>query len=504
MGMVSQRVLPFQMESERLESGLTGLAGLPVYLELAQVAGFRESVSRHVRVREGGQGFTDAQMVTALVLLNLAGGDCVEDLRQLVADEGFCKLLCRVEWHGLPRRQRRELERRFRRGRERVVPSSSSVFRYLSRFHDEEQEKARVPGAYIPAPGEALRGLSWVNADLLAFVQRRSPQRLATLDQDATVVATQKKTALWSYQKCRAYQPQNVWWAEQGLVVHTEFRDGNVPAGYEQLRVLKEALERLPAGVEQVRLRSDAAGYQHELMRYCEKGESERFGRIEFAIGCPISPEFERAVAEVEPTAWSRLGESEQEWAEVCFVPNAVAHTSGAPVLRYLAIREALRQRILPECEEQLPLPDCPIVSMQQQRYKVSGLVSNRHELPGEELIGWYRQRCGKSEEAHSVMKEDLAGGKLPSADFGENAAWWWIMILALNLNAAMKRLVLGKSWANQRMKALRFHLICLSGRLIEHGRQLVLRLARNHPSLELLLEARRRIYDLHEPARAG
>jgi hypothetical protein len=27
-------------------------------------------------------------------------------------------------------------------------------------------------------------------------------------------------------------------------------------------------------------------------------------------------------------------------------------------------------------------------------------------------------------------MKEDLAGGKLPSNDFGENAAWWWIMIV--------------------------------------------------------------------------
>jgi hypothetical protein len=343
-----------------------------------------------------------------------------------------------------------------------------------------------------------------VNADLLAFVQRRSPQQVATLDQDATVVATQKKTALWSYQKCRAYQPQNVWWAEQGLVVHTEFRDGNVPAGYEQLRVLQEALERLPLGVKQVRLRSDAAGYQHELMRYCEKGESERFGRIEFAISCPISAEYARAVAAVEPSAWSPLGEGEQEWAEVCFVPDAVARTSEAPVLRYLAIREPLRQRVLPECEEQLTLPDCPTVWMQQQRYKVSGLVSNRHELPGAELIGWYRQRCGKSEEAHCVMKEDLAGGKLPSADFGENAAWWWIMILALNLNAAMKRLVLGKSWASQRMKALRFHLICLPGRLIQHGRQLVLRLARHHPSLELVLEARRRIYDLREPVRAG
>ena len=41
-------------------------------------------------------------------------------------------------------------------------------------------------------------------------------------------------------------------------------------------------------------------------------------------------------------------------------------------------------------------------------------------------------------------MKGDFAGGKLPSGDFGENAAWWWIMILAMNLNTIMKRLGLG------------------------------------------------------------
>jgi hypothetical protein len=43
-------------------------------------------------------------------------------------------------------------------------------------------------------------------------------------------------------------------------MLHTEFRDGNVPAGYEQLRILKEALTYLPAGIKKVRLRSDTAG----------------------------------------------------------------------------------------------------------------------------------------------------------------------------------------------------------------------------------------------------
>jgi hypothetical protein len=33
-------------------------------------------------------------------------------------------------------------------------------------------------------------------------------------------------------------------------------------------------------------------------------------------------------------------------------------------------------------------------------------------------------------------MKEDLAGGRLPSSRFGANAAWWGIMVLAFNLNS--------------------------------------------------------------------
>ena len=77
----------------------------------------------------------------------------------------------------------------------------------------------------------------------------------------------------------------------------------------------------------------------------------------------------------------------------------------------------------------------------------------------------------------HSIQKEDLAGGQLPSSDFGENAAWWWIMILAFNLNTLMKRLVLGDGWTRRRMKALRFHLIDVAGTLLNHAGQFVMKL---------------------------
>jgi hypothetical protein len=43
--------------------------------------------------------------------------------------------------------------------------------------------------------------------------------------------------------------------------VHSEFHDGKVPAGHEQLRVLEEAARLLPGGVTKLYLHSDTAAY---------------------------------------------------------------------------------------------------------------------------------------------------------------------------------------------------------------------------------------------------
>ncbi len=434
------------------------------------------------------------------MLLNLAGGDSVDDVRILAKDEGFSRVLDRIETKGLARKQRRDQERRWRKEHRLSVPSPSAVFRYLQAFHNPEGEKKREKGAaFIPAPNEHLQGLVKVNRDFVASIQKRRPHSEATLDMDATLVETQKEDAFFSYKGYKAYQPFNVWWAEQELVLHTEFRDGNVPAGYEQLRVFKEALDMLPEGVEKAYLRSDTAGYQHDLLKYCEKGENKRFGKIEFAVSADVTKEFKKAVAEAEE--WKpvmkeikgEMRETGKEWTEVCFVPNVIAFAKNAPVYRYLATRELLVQPELPGVEAELPFPT---MTMEKKRYKIFGFVTNR-DIDGGDLIDWFHKRCGKSEEAHSVMKEDLAGGKLPSSDFGENAAWWGIMVLAFNLNVAMKKLALGGSWATKRMKAIRFAFINLPGRIIEHARGLIIRLVRNHPSFALLIEARRRIMRL-------
>jgi hypothetical protein len=52
----------------------------------------------------------------------------------------------------------------------------------------------------------------------------------------------------------------------------------------------------------------------------------------------------------------------------------------------------------------QLNLP-FPTMDWGPVKYKVTGVVTNR-DVAGDELIWWYRARCGKSEEAHAIMKE--------------------------------------------------------------------------------------------------
>jgi uncharacterized protein (UPF0335 family) len=58
-------------------------------------------------------------------------------------------------------------------------------------------------------------------------------------------------------------------------MVRTRYSDGNVTAGYEQLEELEKVLSQLPEGVEEVSFRSDSAGYQTKLMKYCASGENE-------------------------------------------------------------------------------------------------------------------------------------------------------------------------------------------------------------------------------------
>ena len=86
-------------EEDKQRDGMTGMAGIGVYLDLACRSEMVRSIERHVEARKGGQGWIDIEMILSLVTVNLVGGECVEDVDRLESDEGFCQLLKKDEGH---------------------------------------------------------------------------------------------------------------------------------------------------------------------------------------------------------------------------------------------------------------------------------------------------------------------------------------------------------------------------------------------------------------------
>jgi len=302
-------MLPYEFVEEPGSYEITGHAGLLPYMDLACVLGEADA---SVGIC-GQQGWMDRHHVLSLILLNLAGGECVEDIRMLEADAGLCRVFRQAESYGLSQVERRSLDGRFRKGRDRTFPSETRLYEYLNEFHNISEESKRIKGkALIPAKNEYLSGLCKVNTTLLASVQRHAPQTQATLDIDATLAQTKKREALFCYKGYRAYQPITIYWAETSLAVLSEFRDGNVGAGADMLRIVKESIAALPEGVEQVRVRMDSAGYQHDVLRFCATGDEGRRDVIEFSISNDMTAEFRSAAMEVAKDDWQPLYRSER------------------------------------------------------------------------------------------------------------------------------------------------------------------------------------------------
>ncbi len=494
--MGSNRLLPFEVVQRGDGPELTGLAGLVPFADMACALGLPEMIDRCVGTG-GSQGWRDRDHILALLLLNLAGGDSVEDIEHLEKDAGACRVFEALKEWGLSRRERRELARRFRRGRERSFPSVTRIREYLETYHDEVEEAKRKPGhAFIPARTAKLCALLEVGRRLIAAIMACRPERQATVDIDGTLVETTKQEALYCYEGYRAYQPVTAFWHETGLVVLSEFRDGNVPAGHDTLRVLQETMKALPACVEKVRVRMDTAGYQHDVLSWMASLGGGDGPAVEFTVSCDVTPAFREEVRKVPEAEWEEVpsshGEPSCQCAEVVFVPMPVALAKHEPH-RYIAIREPVRRPVLPGLEEAAgELGYTPVV-MADRTYRVRGIVTNMTE-DAASVVRFHYGRCGKGEEIHSILKSDFAGGVLPSRRFGADAAWWEPAVLAYNLLVAMRRLAFPRAWRNRRMKALRLALISLPAVIVRHARSVAFQVAGGRRGVLDIVRIRSRI----------
>lgn len=236
--MKGQGVLPLAFVEEG-KGPMTGRAGLVVVAEAFRTFGGFVACQKLLATKQRQRGLSEAEMVESFLLLLAGGGDCVDDFEHLRGD----MVLQQMVGHSFP--------------------SPTAAWEFLAAcgavgggpLFSQEGRESR--------PG--LEALALVNQKLVAAVAEKLGVEEATLDIDAKVYESHKQEAATTYLGVPGYQPVMVMWAELGMIVADEFREGNVPAGKDLDEVYRRAKAMLPSKVKKVRVRSDSAGYQHRF-----------------------------------------------------------------------------------------------------------------------------------------------------------------------------------------------------------------------------------------------
>ena len=442
--MARGKILPNALDIDfrgGLTDEVTPHAGVALLVELGRRSRVMEAAEKYLPAKKNPKGLGQGQMVESLVLLSALGGDCLEDFDNLRRDRGLAALL----------------------GYD--LPAASTARQWLERdFHEESVLAARpLQGSFIPAESAGLVALRAVlNHSVRAFVAAVHPDGQVTLDVDAHLVESSKQEALATYQGFRGYQPLLVVWAQTGLVLADEFRDGNVQASKDLARVVDEAYEALPYRPDgwEVRVRSDSAAYEQGILDHWHEREWK------FAVSADMSVQLRAEIEKLPLEAW-HFWEQEasgvvREWAEVPFVPSRSREKRDLQPYRYLAIRVRTAQGVL--------FADGATV-------KHFAVVTNDWEMAGQDLLQWQRGKAGTVEHVHRVVKDELAGGVYPSGKFGANAAWLRLQVLTHNLLELLKATALDQQYRHARPKRLRFAIFTQFGRVVHHARQRFIRL---------------------------
>jgi hypothetical protein len=313
-----QARLPFELDQRSEVGAVTAHGGVPLLIEAFRTSGAAAVLDEAVVIKRRKRGLVPSQLVEGLFALWAAGGERSDDLAAFREDAALALLL----GHGLP------------------APQTARDF--LDAFDEAAPPLWQGERCQVPGEGPRLLGLAKANRQLVAWLQDRRPQAVATLDVDATILDSQKRAARWTYDGRTGFQPVVAFWAEQDVVLADEFRDGNVPAGTGNRRVIEQALAALPTGVQQVLLRGDSALYEQTLLRWLEaKG-------VGYAISADMTHELTAAIRELPDGAWQierEDGDAVREWAEVPYVPSDGVSARDRPAPpRYLALRITKRQ----------------------------------------------------------------------------------------------------------------------------------------------------------------
>ena len=316
-----------------------------------------------------------------------------------------------------------------------------------------------------------IAGMERVNYELTLKALKQDKRKGYTLIIDPSIIETQKREAKMTYLGFKGYRPVMATLKELGLVIAYEFKEGNDNGG--KLKIIKQAFDNMPEGKEIVRVLLDSEYYTNEVIEYLtDKG-------VSWAIAADKDRAVKGAIRGIPEAEWKPYKNKEgvmtgREVAETVHATN-----KGKVAFRLVVLRWRDKQGNLFE-----------------DPYNYHCIATNMVVENAEEVIWRYN---GRSQIENHI--KEIKGGfgmeRLPSGDFLANAVYFGIGIMSYNLFIAQKLLTMPDEWQTKSIKSIRWLVVEVAGKLIEHGRQVILKIAASVEKYRIYLQMRRCIYAL-------
>lgn len=335
------------------------------------------------------------------------------------------------------------------------VPSSSAIGDWLRRMGQRG----------------GILGMERVNDGISRKVLQEDQREGYTLIIDPTFIESHKSEARVTYKGFKGYRPVVATLKELGLVVAYEFREGNDNGA--KLRMVKKAFGKMPKGKRIKEVLLDAEYYSHKVIDYLEqKG-------VKWAICVDKDVSVMEVIRGIPEGEWRPFRSEDGIATDREIAETVHATNEGKGAFRLVVLRWQDRQ-----------------ADLFGNGWSYHAIGNNMLDQTAEQVVWRYNGRA-QIENHIKEIKTGFGMDRMPSGDFLANAVHFAVGIMTYNLFIGQKLLTMPEPWSKKTIKSIRWLWVEVAGKLIRHGRRLILKVACHLEKYRIYLEMRRRTYEL-------
>jgi hypothetical protein len=269
-----------------------------------------------------------------------------------------------------------------------------------------------------------------------------------TLFIDPTMIEANKQDAVMTYMGFKGYRPIIATLNELPVIIFHEFKDGNKTGA--DATVLKEIFNLIPKGKRIKHVSIDSEFYANEAIEFLISKN------VTFTISADKTKSLKDTIKSIKD--WSEFKTEGDIATDRQIGENIYCMEKGDPfrivVLRWLSE------------------PDL----FEEDHYNYHVIATNL-ECPKEKVVYEYNKRVG-IENIIKELKIGIGLENIPTGDYFANSLFFAVGVLVYNTFIIMKTHLLPEEYRTKTIDTVRWSIINIAGKLVNHGRRFYLLLA--------------------------